>query len=145
MCTSCRPPIRSGCYRPRKAEEPAIPTPDRQLNADGLLRLDAARKALRHHRITSPEHFRAADPDTLASIGREALATIRRVLDGGDPVAVRLLFWDAEAEGVDYDVAQSSGAGGRRLLIVSYDTGTEGERRAWAVLRAMAGDQAGGS
>ena len=90
------------------------PTPDRSLSGDGLLRLDAARKALRHGRITSPEQFRATDADTLASIGREALETIRRVLDGGDPVAVRRLLRGAEAEGID------------------------GERRAWAVLRAMA-------
>ena len=61
----------------------------RILSADGLLRLDAARKALRHHRVTSPEQLSAADADTLASIGSEALATIRRVLDGGYPVAVR--------------------------------------------------------
>ena len=60
------------------------------------------------------------------------------MLDGGDPVAVRLLFWDAEAEGIDYEVAQSSAAGGRRLLIVSYGAGTDGERRAWVMLRAMA-------
>ena len=105
---------------------------------DALLRLDAARKALRHRRIASPEQLRAADADTLASIGREAMETIRRVLDGGDPVALRLLFWDAEAEGIDYEVALSSAASGRRLLIVSYGAGTEGERRAWAVLRAMA-------
>ena len=85
--------------------------PDSPFNPDGLLRLDAARKALRHHRIASPEQFRTAEADTLASIGREALATIHRVLDGGDPVAVRLLFWDAEAEGIDYEVALSSAAG----------------------------------
>ena len=61
------------------------------------------------------------------------------MLDGGDPVALRLLFWDAEAEGIDFDVAISGWQSDRRLLIVSYGVGTEGERRAWAVLRAMAG------
>ena len=115
-----------------------VHAPDRPLATDCLRRLGAARKDLRHYRITSPEQFRSASPDTLASIGREALETIRRVLDGGDPVAVRLLFWDAEAEGIDYEVALSSAASGRCLLIVSYDAGTDGEGRAWAVLRAMA-------
>ena len=111
-----------------------MPTPDRSLSVDGLLRLDAACKALRHHRISSPEQLGAADADTLASIGR--------VLDGGDPVAVRLLFWDAQAEGIDDEVALSSAANRRRLLILSYREGGEGERRAWAVLRATVGQEA---
>ena len=63
------------------------------------------------------------------------------MLDGGDPVAVRLLFWDAEAEGIDWDVAISGWQGGRRrMLTLSYHAETDGERRAWAVLRAMATD-----
>ena len=36
-------------------------------------------------------------------------------------------------------MALSSAASGRRLLILSYREGTDGERRTWAVLRAMAG------
>ena len=85
----------------------------RILSADGLLRLDAARKALRHRRITSPEQFRASDADMLASINGEALATIRRVLDGGDPVAARLLFWDAEAEGIEQRARPPAGQASR--------------------------------
>ena len=101
-----------------------MPTRDHTPGADGLLRPDAARKALRH-RIASPQ-IREARLDVLASITPEARATIRRVLDGGDPVTQRLLFWDAEVEGIDYGVALSSAASGRRLLIVSYEAGEEG-------------------
>lgn len=99
-----------------------------------LARLDAARKALRHHRLATPEAFTAAPPDVRRSIA--GAERIERAIRDGERAVLRLLFWDAEAEAVEWEVASFGADGSRRGLILTY--GPAGEQRILAALRALA-------
>ena len=106
-----------------------------------LERLDAARRALRHHRLRSPRELRRAAPETRRALG-PALAYAEHVLRLGDRLRLRLLFWDPEAESCDWSACEFAAGSLKRGLTLRFADGPDGERRAWSVLAALAGPDA---
>ena len=102
-----------------------------------LMRLDAARRAPRHHRLRTPRELRQADDATRRALG-PALAYAEHVLRLGDRLRLRLLFWDPEAEGCDWSVCEDSAGSLKRGLTLRFGDGPDGEQRAWSVLAALA-------
>ncbi len=104
---------------------------------DTLTRLDAARKALAHHRLTSPRAFSEASAEVRRDLGAN-LAYAEHVIRERDPVLLRLLFWDAEREGVDWDVCRFGMTGHDLGVTLSFRRAGRGEARVLALLRSLA-------
>ena len=89
------------------------------------------RAALRHSGIGSPEAWAAASPEDRARLKPEQRALVERAVAEGRADVLAALF-----SPVDWQVAaQPSGPG--RYATVTYRAGDpDGERRAWAAIRA---------
>lgn len=117
--------------------------------SDRLLLLADCHRVLHHHRIVSPEAYRAATREQLAQLHRFG-PTIRRLVSRGDPDVMRALWppgditWMVAGVTSEPTVRLLSvkrgplGLAGGELLRVSYDVrDLDDERRAWRALRNM--------
>ncbi len=107
------------------------------MSDDRLLRLGMARGVLRWARIESPEAFRRATPKQLADLGDHA-AVLRRLIGEGRADVLAALFdppdWYVALLLTDPRDRLLCVEGGERLIYCVDDT--EGERRAWAAVKA---------
>ena len=106
---------------------------------DRLLRLGMARGALRWAWIETPEAFRRATPKQLADLGDHA-PLLRRLIGEGRPDVLAALFdapdWYVALLLTDPRDRLLCIESGERLIYRADDP--EGERRAWAAIRAAA-------
>jgi len=98
---------------------------------DRLIRLSMTRAALRHYGIGSGDAWVAASPEQRARLEPEQRALVERAVTEAQADVLAALF-----SPVDWQVsARPSGPG--RYVTVSYRADDpEGERRAWAAIRA---------
>ncbi len=101
------------------------------MSADRLIRPSMTRAALRHSGIGSPEAWAAASPEDRARLEPDQRALVERAIREDLADVLAALF-----SPVDWQVAaQPSGPG--RYAMVNYRAGDpDGERRAWAAIKA---------
>ena len=106
--------------------------------ADRLLLLSTYRRALRHHRLASPQAVRAASPETLAELGDHCADIVRLVADG-HPDVMAALFAPNDDNSELWSVALVDRVSPtQRLLTFQYHCDDpEAERRMWAALRLV--------
>ncbi|MDP8922351.1 MAG: hypothetical protein M3O34_05675 [Chloroflexota bacterium] len=100
---------------------------------DRLIRLSMTRAALHHNRLITVDAWNAATPEQRAQLGPDQRAFVERAIRDGQVDVLTALFSDAIAWGV---AVNQSGADERLLTFKYRADDPEGERRAWAAIRA---------
>ena len=108
------------------------------VTADRLIRLSMTRAALHHYEIDSPDTYRAAPSELRGHLEPDQRALVDRAIreDRADVIAA---LWSS----IDWHVAELLTDRVDRLLVIDGREGVgyraddpEGERRAWAAIRA---------
>jgi len=98
------------------------------VTADRLIRLSMTRAALRHYGVDSADAWRAATLEQHAHLEPDQRALVDRAIREDRADVLAALF-----SPVDWHVAELLTDRVDRLLVID---GREGERRAWAAIRA---------
>ncbi len=102
---------------------------------DRLIRLSMTRAALRHYQLDGVDAWNAATAEQRAQLEPDQRALVERALRDDRADILAALF--APAEPLDWHVAANASGGPMRYLSFVYRADDpEGERRAWAAIRA---------